>query len=72
MLMYTGFRIYGPRWDQLKIDHIAEIQVQFWIYGQFYSIWEIGTTPKLTNYPKRPYIRRPYNRNRVYIDTLYS
>ena len=31
---YTGSRIYGPRWDQLKIDHIAEIQVKFWIYGQ--------------------------------------
>ena len=32
---YTRFRIYGPRWDHLKIDHIAEIQVKFWIYGQF-------------------------------------
>ena len=35
ILFYTRFRIYGPRWDQLKIDHIAEIQVKFWIYGQF-------------------------------------
>ena len=32
---YTGSRIYGPPRDREKIDHIAEIQVQFWIYGQF-------------------------------------
>ena len=26
-LKYNGSRIYGQRWDQLKVDHISEIDL---------------------------------------------
>ena len=65
---YTRFRIYGPRWDHLKVDHIVEIDLNLTLYQEtLLRIGKIGPPKKLTKYPKRPYIRRPYNRNRVYV-----
>ena len=55
---YTRFRIFGPRWDHLKIDHIAEIQVKFRYMVNFQYIQGNWDQPKIdqitekTIYPK--------------------
>ena len=61
---YTRFRIYGPHWD--TIWPYSRNWPEFALIPKnFTKDREIGTTQKLTKYPKRPHIQRPYNRNRV-------
>ena len=64
---YFGFQIYGPRRDQTEIDNKAKMTIFQKTNLMYNYIWDHILGPKLTIKLKRPYMRRPYKQNRVYL-----